>query len=636
MKMNRRTFVMAAGAAAGALAFGGMLKFPTTAAAAIPGGTLDPAAITKYMQPLVIPDVMPRSEDQNNFEGDYYKIAVRQFQQQILPPGMPLTTVWSYGSVNHPRTFNYPAFTIEAKYNKPVRVKWINDLKDKNGNFRQHLLPVDQTLHWANPPGGELRRDMSGTDPLPYDGPVPLVVHLHGGHTTEESDGFPEAWFLPDAENIDPMFAKVGSQYEAFKDKSEGLLGQEWKPGTAVFQYDNDQRATTLWYHDHTVGMTRVNVYAGLAGFYLLRGGPDDRDLEYNPPGENRDNDEPITEIPIVIQDRSFNTDGSLFYPDSREFFDAFPGPYAPDSDIAPIWNPEFFGNTMVVNGRTWPKLEKRRYRFRFLNGSDSRFLILKMSNDMPFYQIGADGGFLPAPVQLNQLLIGPAERADVIVDFTRISRGSRIVLQNIGPDEPFGGGVPGTDFDPADPATTGEVMRFDVVARTSEDETTPPARLRLPAPPALGEADNTRQVSLNEVDSIVLPGIGPRAALLGTVEAGSGVTKLWDDDITENPAVNAIEIWEIYNFTVDAHPIHIHEVQFQVVNREMFDPEFGTVGETRPPELWESGEKDTVIAYPGEITRVKARYDRAGLFVWHCHILSHEDHEMMRPYRIG
>jgi FtsP/CotA-like multicopper oxidase with cupredoxin domain len=638
MKMNRRTFVMAAGAAAGALAFGGMLKFPTTAAAAIPGGTLDPAAITKYVQPLVIPGVMPRSEDQNNFDGDYYKIAVSQFEQQILPPGMPLTTVWSYGSVNHPRTFSYPAFTVEAKYNKPVRVKWINDLKDKNGRFLPHILPVDQTLHWANPPGVPDGRDMAGNNPAPYDGPVPIVVHLHGGHTDEESDGFPEAWFLPDANNIPAGYSTEGSKYNEFKTKFETEHpGVTWQPGTAVFEYDNDQRATTMWYHDHALGMTRNNVYAGPAGFYLLRGGPGDRDLEYNPPGENRDNDEPITEIPIVIQDRSFNTDGSLFYPDSREFFDAFPGPYAPDSDIAPIWNPEFFGNTMVVNGRTWPKLkvEKRRYRFRFLNGSDSRFLILKMSNDMPFYQIGADGGFLPAPVQLNELLIGPAERADVIVDFSRISRGSRIILQNIGPDEPFGGGVPGTDFDPADPATTGEVMRFDVVARTSEDDTTPPTRLRLPAPPALGTVNNTRQVSLNEVDSDILPGIGPRAALLGTVDLTGitpvGIEKMWAEAITENPAVNAIEIWEIYNFTEDAHPIHIHEVQFQVVNREVIID-----GAVRAPEVWESGEKDTVIAYPGEITRVKARYDRAGLFVWHCHILSHEDHEMMRPYRIG
>jgi bilirubin oxidase len=608
------------------------------ASAQIPGGSLDPTLITKYQLPLVIPPAMPRTFKQG-IPGniDYYEIAVRQFQQQILPPDMPATTVWSYGSVNHPATFNYPAFTIEANFRKPTRVRWINDLKDGDGNFLPHLLAVDPTLHWANPPGGTEGRDMRptfGSTPGPYTGPVPMVVHLHGGHSTQESDGYAEAWYLPNSADIPSGFATTGSFYDTFKALSS--LGGSWEPGTAVFEYDNAQRACTAWYHDHTLGMTRVNVYAGPAGFYLLRRGPGDLPSPVLPgpaPTVGSDPFGTFYEIPIAIQDRSFNADGSLFYPDTREFFDGFGGPYIPDSDVSPIWNPEFFGNTMVVNGRSWPflEVEQRRYRFRFLNGCNGRFLILKMSNDMPFWQIGTEGGFLPAPVQLNQLLMSPAERADVIVDFTNVGVGTEIILLNLGPDEPFGGGTPGVDFDPADPNTTGQVMQFRVVASTGRDLSLDPGRLTLPAFKPLGAATNTRQVSLNEEVS-TFPGFdGPVTALLGTLDGvGNPVPLLWDDPITENPALNSTEVWEMYNFTEDAHPIHIHEVQFQVVDRQPFG------GPTRPPESWEGGFKDTVIAYPGEITRVKALFDRPGLFVWHCHIVEHEDNEMMRPYFIG
>jgi len=597
--------------------------------APIPGGTLDPTSISKYAMPLVIPPAMPKT---GGGPVDYYEIAVRQFSQPILPTGMPATTVWSYGSVNHPGTFNYPAFTLEARYHRPVRVKWMNQLVDGSGGFLPHLLPVDQTLHWANPPGGEVGRDMRptfGSTPGPYTGPVPMVVHLHGGHSTQESDGFAEAWYLPAANNIPGGYASVGTWYDDFKAIAEAAYGQAWDAGTAVFQYDNNQRASTLWYHDHTLGMTRLNVYAGPAGFYLVRRGPGDLPAGPLPgpaPGVGADPFGRFFEIPIAIQDRSFNDDGSLFYPDSRAFFDEYGGPYIPDTDVSPIWNPEFFGNTIVVNGRTWPflEVEQRRYRFRFLNGCNSRFLILKFDNGLPFWQIGTEGGFLPAPVQLNQLLMGLAERADVIVDFTNVPVGTEIILQNLGPDEPFGGGSPGVDFDPADPSTTGQVMQFRVVSATSVDTSRDPTRLTLPAFRPLGPASNTRQVSLHEQENAALE--IPVAAFLG-----DGTTiKAWDDPITENPALNSTEVWEIANFTVDAHPIHIHEVQFQVVNRQPIG------GASRAPETWETGFKDTVIAYPGEITRVKALFDRPGLFVWHCHIVEHEDNEMMRPYFIG
>ncbi|HEY6748942.1 MAG TPA: multicopper oxidase domain-containing protein, partial [Mycobacteriales bacterium] len=355
-------------------------------------------------------------------------------------------------------------------------------------------------------------------------------------------------------------------------------------------------------------------------------------------------------EIPIVIQDRSFNTDGSLFYPDSRAFFDGYAGPYVPETDVSPIWNPEFFGNTMMVNGNTWPfqRVEQRRYRLRFLNGCQSRFLILDFS-DIPgvqVWQIGNEGGFLAAPVNLtasthSRLLMGLAERADLIVDFTNVPVGSHI-LRNAGPDEPFGGGEPPGDFDAADPASTGQVMQFRVVPAVATDPTTPPQFLQLPAITRL-TGGTTRPLALLEKASESTD--GPAEAQLGVVDrSGTPVAKEWMAAVTENPAVGATEVWEYYNTTADAHPMHIHEVAFQVVNRQglALDQDGEVVrpirlgGDPTPPEAWEDGWKDTVVAYPGQVTRLRMKFAHAGQFVWHCHILEHEDNEMMRPYRIG
>jgi len=554
-------------------------------------------------------------------------------------------------------------------------VKWVNQLMDADGAYLPHLLPVDQTLHWANPPAGLTGRDMNGTDPSPYRGPVPFITHVHGGHTPDESDGYPEAWYLPAASSIPAGFARSGTWYNHFQAKFKATWGGDWEPGSATSVYPNNQRATTLWYHDHTLGMTRVNMYAGAAGFYLIRGGATDLPSGTLPGPAPAAGDAAGTsyyEIPIIIQDRSFNADGSLFYPDNRAFFEGLhlgqlQIPFIPQagcsgpSDVSPIWNPEFFGNTMMVNGRTWPYLdvEQRRYRFRFVNGCNSRFLILKLGRDgLPFWQIGADGGFLPAPVKLDRLLMGPAERADVIVDFTRLPVGTEVVLQNLGPDEPFGGGAPGVDFDRSDPASTGLVMQFRVGPARSRDVSTRPDALVLPSRRPLGPAQRVRQVSINEAESDTVmvdahPGhghkkhqpanmkmvcdsatgvpFGPTHAALGTVTAaGEGNPLRWMQPVTENPVPGATEIWELHNFTEDAHPIHVHLVQFEIVERvDAHDV-------ARRPEAWETGTKDTLIAYPGEITRFKATFDREGQYTYHCHILEHEDNEMMRPYCVG
>jgi FtsP/CotA-like multicopper oxidase with cupredoxin domain len=203
----------------------------------------------------------------------------------------------------------------------------------------------------------------------------------------------------------------------------------------------------------------------------------------------------------MAIQDRSFQADGSLFYPESRAFFDGYTGPYIPETPIPPIWNPEFFGDTMVVNGKTWPflEVEKRRYRFRLLNGCTSRFLLLALDPAVPIWLIGTDGGFLPTPVQVNRLLLSPAQRADVIVDFTHVPVGTEILMRNFGPDEAFAGGEPGVDFTPADPATTGQVMLFRVVHATSFDTSRRPDKLHLPKFTPIGPAATSRAVSLVE-----------------------------------------------------------------------------------------------------------------------------------------
>jgi FtsP/CotA-like multicopper oxidase with cupredoxin domain len=687
--LSRRQFLFGSAAAGAGLFLSTIVDGRRVVRAVpIPGGSLDPLLVPKFASPLLIPPVMPRSGTvrAGGKPVDTYEISMRQISQQILPPGMPVTTVWGYGAVagagrNPLLIHNAPSLTIEARWDRPVRVKWINDLRDAAGDYLPHLLPVDPTLHWANPPGGVEGRDARPTfaaTPGRYGGPVPMVTHVHGAvGVGDESDGYAEAWYLPAASNIPAGYATEGTWYDFFRGKAAAGYGATWGPGFATFQYPNLNRASTIWYHDHTLGMTRLNVYAGPAGFYLIRGGPDGDsavlDGRFGTPavlpgpapkeGDKLPSNKTYYEIPIAIQDRSFNADGSLFYPDTREFFDGILGDYIPSGEFSPIWNPEFFGNTIMVNGKTWPfqTVERRRYRFRLLNGCQSRFLLLDFGSipGVEAWQIGNEGGFLAAPVNVtadhgNRLLLGLAERADVIVDFTNVPVG-RYVLGNVGPDEPFGGGVAGVDFPVADPATTGQVLELRVVPAVAADPTTPPRFLQLPAVAPLPVPARSRPLALIEksgrstTPDPAEPGElieGPVEALLGTVGVdGAAVEALWMDPVTENPGVGDTEVWELYNTTADAHPMHVHEVAFEVVDRQLLEvdqngdpavPLTALPGTVMPPEPWETGRKDTVIAYPGQVTRIKATFGRPGQYVWHCHIVEHEDNEMMRPYRIG
>jgi spore coat protein A len=498
------------------------------------------SSLQPFVDPLPLPGVL-----QPQFGvapgAAYYEIGMSQFTQKLHRDLDP-TLLWGYNGT-------YPGPTIEAKVGQRAVVKWINNLPTT------HLLPIDYTLHGAQPPSPDVRN----------------VVHLHGGHVPPESDGFPEDWFTPG--------------------------------DSATYDYPNRQRPTMLWYHDHALGITRLNVYAGLAGLWFLRDSFE-RTLPI-PKGE--------FEIPLVIQDRSFNSDGSLFYPDK--------------GITHPVWVPEFFGDTILVNGKVWPYLdvEPRKYRFRILNGSQARFYRISLSSDQPFYQIGTEGGLLTRPIMVNHILLAPAERVDVIVDFSRHAGDVITMTNNAAAPYPSG--------DPVDPNTTGQVIQFRVNKRLSSQDIRGLPQVLSPVTALLPQsAVKVRNLALQEV---VDDNGNPMMLMLNAM--------MWDDPITEKPKLGTTEIWRFINTTMDTHPMHLHLVQFQVLDRQPFNVELYKAtgilklrGLPMKPPAEEAGWKDTVRANPGEVTRIIARFeDYTGKYVWHCHILEHEDNDMMRPFEV-
>lgn len=549
---------------------------------------LDPKTQTQFVNPLPVPSAI----DGRN--GGLFTIGISQFDQWLglrnSMTNQPLQTkVWGYNG-------SYPGPTILAKENVPIQVFWRNNLLDGLNQPLPHLLPVDESIHWAfdDEPGWRAYG-------------VPVVSHLHGGHTESASDGLPDAWFTPN-----------------FTRKGHGFIKGDVEP----YYYQNDQEAATLWYHDHALGITRLNVYAGLAGYYLLT---DENEMNLQSTGKL-----PAApyDLGLAIQDRMFTSDGQLYIPSTPESGHNDNGD---DHEIPiPTILPEFFGDFILVNGMTWPVLdvEPRQYRFRVLNGSDSRFYNLFLSSGQQITQIGTDNGFLPSPVPMSQMMIGPGERKDIILDFSHPSlQGQTIIVRN-NAKTPFPKGST------VDPQTTGRIMAFRVSKPLNAlyPLTQFPSTLREPIVPLQTNLAPRKLILFEAEDEY-----GRLKPMLGTVNDG---VMQWHDPITENPMLNSTEIWEIYNETMDAHPIHLHMVTMQLINRQKFfadvDEENGkptnirVIGQPKSPGADEAGWKDTWVMFPGEVTRVIAKFDIEGLYAWHCHILSHEDHEMMRPYYVG
>lgn len=544
---------------------------------------LSPRTQPQFVNPLPVPSVI----DARN--GGVFTIGITQFNQWLglLDPVTQqpmLTKVWGYGG-------SYPGPTILARKNVPIQVFWRNNLVSSTHQPLPHLFPIDTTVHWAFDDVPNWRQ---------YG--IPVVTHLHGGHTESASDGLPDAWFTPD-----------------YTLKGHGFIKGDVQP----YYYSNSQEAATIWYHDHALGITRLNVYAGLAGYYLIT---DSNEMNLQATGKL-----PAApyDLGLAIQDRLFTMDGQLYYPDGHE------GEEDEDDDVPTIL-PELFSDFILVNGMVWPVLEvePRQYRFRVLNGSDSRFYNLFLSGNQVIQQIGSDNGLLPAPVPVTQMLVGPGERKDIVLDFSNTSLWGQTIILHNNAKTPFPKGAA------VDPKTTGRIMAFRVNKPLDMlyPRTQLPATLRAPITPLQTTLPARKLILFEATDEY-----GRLKPMLGTVDEG---VLQWHDPVTENPALNSVEIWEIYNETVDAHPIHQHLVSSQLVNRQKFratiDPENGKptniqlLGQPRLPEAVERGWKDTWVMYPGEVTRIIAKFDMEGLYVWHCHILSHEDHEMMRPFYVG
>jgi spore coat protein A len=505
-------------------------------------GNVD-CGLEPFVDALPIPPALQPTGQRADGVLQYSVNAVAATQQ--LHSELPSTDLWTYNGA-------YPSFTIEATVGDPIEVTFANNLPTARGQRGSHLLDVDQCAHGPNYYADSAR----------------ISTHLHGGHVPARVDGQPELTILP---------------------------GE-----TDIYEYPNNQDPATLWYHDHALGITRLNVYSGMAGFYLLR---DAFETSLGlPSGE--------FEIPIVIQDREFNPDGSLFY--------------------NPTLQDAFKGDRIVVNGKVWPFLNVKqgKYRFRLLNGSQSREYSLRLENladpnqIIPFTLIGVDVGLIDAPIPLDTIrIMAPAERFDVIVDFSGFPTGSEIVLRN---DELTSPLIP-------------NVMKFVV---TSEAGFTAdlPASLR-PVPPMTDQGEPTRYFRLTKVDAECAnePGRIIGEWLIETLDGPDDpqnppavLGKQWDD-LDSFPSLDTREIWEFSNPTSSMHPMHVHLVRFQILDKTDLD-----TGQPIPLEPWEDTTwKDTVRVPGNSKARVIMDFeDYLGKFPFHCHILDHEDHEMMRQFQ--
>jgi spore coat protein A, manganese oxidase len=558
--------------------------------------------------------------------GTSYTFKIREFSAPLglVDPstGKALkTTLWGYGTAS--QAPSYPGRTLNLRRGVPITVRYQNELMNSAGPL-PHRLPVDSTIDWANP------GNLGGR------APVPLVAHRHGGEQVSNSDGLPEAWATPDT-------------------NQDGMPDYRGRLFSATYTFDNSQEAGHLWYHDHALGVTRLNVYMGLAGNYFIRDNNEDYLV--------RTGQLPAYpyEVPLCIQDRQFNAKGGLNYPATDPA-----NPQAP----TPTHLPEFFGDLIVVNGTPWPRLdcEPRMYRLRLLNGSDSRVYTLSFNlekfpgNRLTFWQIGTDLGLMNSPVALTSLTLAPGERADLLVDFSKVVWWwhGKVIVKNSA-NTPFPNGLPPTA------GTTDRVMAFSVTKPMGffgfalsflRGAGSVPGNLRpvhgaLPVP-ATSTAKVRKLMLFEGTDAY-----GRLQTMLGTVNpapgnpAGPGFGSfLYTDPVTETIKAGSTEIWEIHNTTVDAHPIHLHLVDFRILDRQGFTgtlipKPMGPGGVATGGYLTnialsgsrsaalpnEQGRKDTVLTYPGQVTRIIATFNRPGEYVWHCHILSHEDHEMMRRF---
>ena len=686
LSFQRRDFLKLSGAAGVTAA----LPFSRWVAKARADGLIyglsDPAAQPRFTEP--VPNALDPGFIYDTTKGKI-KVAVGPTVQETglvdgLDNRLP-TPLWGYGDKQR---YTWPGRTFQAKSGEPLEVKWENRLTDL-----PYLITsldgdsvVDTSLHWAYSLHGyeDFSIDANGT---------PIVVHVHGGHSDFHVDGNPEFFFSPGWEIRGPQW--VGKKYV----------------------YDNDQPAGNLWYHDHALGITRLNVYAGMAGFYFIRD-----DFDTGLPGNPLDLPAFPYEAAFAIQDRMFKENGELFYP-------AFPGdPFYADfitdegavlpPDIFPDGGPtalaEFFGDHIVVNGKIWPKMEvePRNYRLRLLNGCDSRFLAVQFfevpsdaedfsqaiqRQPLRFTVIGSDQGLASSPTTVDTLLLETGSRYDIVVDFKSVTAGNRVIMKNIGGDEPFGGDIPG----PQVFGETDRIMAFDVVlpidsavpdVSPSWEDYGPgvPDRTRLRKvalfegmdefgrlQPLLGTAEPATDYLGNPIDWPNTPDYRD-AGLVGQMEGSIA----WHSPTTENPNLGDTEEWEVWNATGDAHPVHLHLVHFEILGRQeiLWDSHTteddrlipndlygapygdgtylveqpvvqhnGLLGDgfkimnkaygpvvPQPAEYVENAPKDMVTALPGQITRIKMTFDKPGRYVWHCHILSHEDHEMMRVLHVG